>query len=465
MGQTAVGETRTGTVTTYLRAVGLFSLDVRLFLLSSALIGLCWKGIYAVLYNLYLLRLGYGPGFIGLANAVPTLTYGIACLPAGLIGDRWGARRAMIAGAAIVVIGLALPPCAEWLPVPLRGGWLLLSYAVAWVGAALNIVNANPYLMVATGTEERDHAFSVQMALWPMAGFAGSLLGGLLPGFFASTLGLGLESPAAYRYPLFVAAGLYIPAIPLLLATRGPLASAPGAAREEDGRAPWALIALVFIVVLLYVAGDGVVRTFYNVYLDRELGLSTPAIGSLYGVALLVATLAALAAPIVMARWGRWGELRRSDPGDGSQPAAPRTRAELAGRWRRNRRHDRARADRASDHYGLPDGTRRPALARNDICCWHDGTCPELDSRFLDGRLPGRHPGLPRVVPGRSGADHRWIGRLLGVRAREGSLDGDSLADHYGCLGSGPTAMKHQPLAVQIERAPDDVHVVCSMAR
>ena len=307
MGQTAVGETRTGTVTTYLRAVGLFSLDVRLFLLSSALIGLCWKGIYAVLYNLYLLRLGYGPGFIGLANAVPTLTYGIACLPAGLIGDRWGARRAMIAGATIVVIGLALPPCAEWLPMPLRGGWLLLSYAVAWVGAALNIVNANPYLMVATGTEERDHAFSVQMALWPMAGFAGSLLGGLLPGFFASTLGLGLESPAAYRYPLFVAAGLYIPAIPLLLATRGPLASAPGAAREEDGRAPWALIALVFIVVLLYVAGDGVVRTFYNVYLDRELGLSTPAIGSLYGVALLVATLAALAAPIVMARWGRWG--------------------------------------------------------------------------------------------------------------------------------------------------------------
>ena len=115
----------------YLRAMRLFSRDVRLFLLSSALIGFCWKGIYAVLFNLYLLRLGYGPRFIGIANAVPTLTYGLACLPAGVLGGRWGVRRSMTLGVVIVAVGLALPPCAEWLPASVRAAWLILAYSVA----------------------------------------------------------------------------------------------------------------------------------------------------------------------------------------------------------------------------------------------------------------------------------------------------------------------------------------------
>jgi predicted MFS family arabinose efflux permease len=159
--------------------------------------------------------------------------------------------------------------------------------------------------MRATGTAEREHAFSLQVALWPLAGFVGSLLGGLLPGFFARVLGVSLASAAAYRYPLLAAAGLYLPAVPVLLATRLPGPHALHSAREEDGRAPWTLIAFVFVVVLLYFAGDGVVRAFYNVYLDGELAVTTAAIGSLYGVALLAATIAGLAAPIVMARWGR----------------------------------------------------------------------------------------------------------------------------------------------------------------
>ena len=56
-------------VTTYLQRVRLFSHDARLFLISSALVRLTvYGGIYAVLLNPYLLRLGSGPQFIGLVN-------------------------------------------------------------------------------------------------------------------------------------------------------------------------------------------------------------------------------------------------------------------------------------------------------------------------------------------------------------------------------------------------------------
>ena len=54
-------------LTAYLRILSGFSRDGRLYLLASALLGLTyWGGIASVLANLYLLRLGYGPEFIGL---------------------------------------------------------------------------------------------------------------------------------------------------------------------------------------------------------------------------------------------------------------------------------------------------------------------------------------------------------------------------------------------------------------
>jgi MFS family permease len=267
--------------------------------------GLCWKGIYAVLFNLYLLRLGYDPPEIGLINAVPTFVYGLACFPAGHAGTKWGSRKAMVVGTAIVAIGLALPPCAEWMPAEAQMGWLAASYSVAWVGAALVIVNSNPFLMEATADTERDLAFSMQVGVWPLAGFLGSLIGGVLPSLFRRTLGLVPASPAAYRYALLVAAALYAPAVVFLLATEKQAPAVLRRTPRSDDGAPWAAILFIASVTLLYTAGDGIFRAFYNVYLDAELGLSTPAIGTIYATAMAAATAAALAAPAVMARWGR----------------------------------------------------------------------------------------------------------------------------------------------------------------
>lgn len=50
---------------TYLSAFGRFSHDVRMYLITSFAIGFSYIGIVAVLFNLYLLRVGYGPVFIG----------------------------------------------------------------------------------------------------------------------------------------------------------------------------------------------------------------------------------------------------------------------------------------------------------------------------------------------------------------------------------------------------------------
>jgi MFS family permease len=290
----------------YLDKLRLFSRDVRLVLITAALLGFTvFGGIYPVLLNLYLLRLGHGPEFIGLVNAAFMLALGGFCLPAGGLGGRWGVRRMMIAGLCLVVAGYGLLPLAEFIPTTLQAGWVLASYLLGGLGLALYIVNANPFLMGTTSSEERSHAFSVQTALWPLAGFAGSLVGGLLPGLFASVLALSLDNPAPYRYPLWIAAVALIPAVVVMSATREIGSAHTQGTVADAGPAPYGLIALMALVVLLQVAGEGAARTFFNVYLDAGLHVPTAQIGVLSAAGQLLAVPAALATPLLMTRWGK----------------------------------------------------------------------------------------------------------------------------------------------------------------
>jgi MFS family permease len=292
--------------TTYLQKLRLFSRDVRLYLISAALAGFSYFGIYVVLFNLYLLRLGYGPQFIGLVNGVSWLPVVVFSLPAGALGRRWGARRAMAAGMILSVAGLGMPPLAEFVPTPLRAVWLLATYSLSGIGWPLWSVNGSPFLMSATSPEERSHAFSMLTALFPLAGFAGSLTGGLLPGLLATVLRVSLDDPAPYRYPLLIAAVLLLPAALALLATGEVGGAETQEAVMEAGPAPWGLMVLLAMFAFLRMAGEGATYTFFNVYLDDSLQAATSLIGLLAAVSQLLSGSAALAAPLLISRWGRF---------------------------------------------------------------------------------------------------------------------------------------------------------------
>ena len=100
-------------VATYLQKLHLFSRDVRLHLITTALIGFTIHGIWAVLFNLYLLRLGYTPEFIGLVHAVSMFVFAMFCLPAGALGTRWGSRCMLIISVTMITVGNGLLPLVE----------------------------------------------------------------------------------------------------------------------------------------------------------------------------------------------------------------------------------------------------------------------------------------------------------------------------------------------------------------
>ena len=80
----------------------------------------------------------------------------------------------------------------------------------------------------------------------------------------------------------------------------------------RSSRPPYALIIMMVVVVGLRFAGRGPLMTFFNVYLDDALGVSTVLIGALIAVGQFISVPAALAAPLGAARWGNgkmvsWG--------------------------------------------------------------------------------------------------------------------------------------------------------------
>ena len=55
-----------------------------------------FHGIYMLLVNLYLLRLGYGPAVIGLFNGVANVAAAAAALPAASLAGRWRLKAPMV---------------------------------------------------------------------------------------------------------------------------------------------------------------------------------------------------------------------------------------------------------------------------------------------------------------------------------------------------------------------------------
>jgi MFS family permease len=284
----------------------LFNRNIRFFLLAAAVHGFVFFGIYALLLNLYLLRLGYVSKFIGLVNGIGPLMLAVFSLPAGLVSGRWGSRRVMLWSYFVLAVSFGLTPLSEILPETLRQVWIVVTYAGGWIGGAFAIVNFAPYLMAWTGEQERSYAFALQSAAFPVAGFLGSLIGGALPNLFAMLADLTLDSPHPYRNALLVAAVVELMAVWAIRQT----AEIPETNTTTTSQTtshippPYRLMFLFALVSLLTVGGEWTMRVYFNVYLDSELTVPTALIGALSAGALLMG-LAAFLSPQAAARWGR----------------------------------------------------------------------------------------------------------------------------------------------------------------
>jgi len=370
----------------YLRVLPLLSRDARLVLMASGVAGFSYSGVTFLLANLYLLRLGCGAEFVGMYAGTGALSFAVSCIPAGLVGRRLGYRVTMIGGFSVTGAGLGLVGLAVVLPDEWRQPWLLSCCALREFGNAFFSVNANPFLVEATEPELRSHVFSARSVLGTLGGFTGSLIGGVLPRLSATALGSSTADPVVYLIPMLLGVVLYLPGIAALASTSrregtsgprsalvkeragpalarlralrrrsrrpgGPAAIGdvvPAPPAEESSTSeqtprsrplqpkalgphpfPYAAMGMMAVVAVLTNGALATAMSFYNVYMDSFLKVSTARIGAVAGGCQLVAAAGAVAIPAIVSRLGtsRTFALACAGMSLGALPLA------LAGQW------------------------------------------------------------------------------------------------------------------------------------
>jgi MFS family permease len=277
--------------------------NVRLLIATTGMLSISFMGIQMLLKVLYMLRLDFGPEYIGWFLASSALAYMSMGLPSGALGARFGQRRIMIVGGLCSTLGMALLPLSEYVPSSLRAVWPILSQVAVTSGWSMYSVNMVPTLTAVTPEQGRNSVFSVNAVVQGAGTFLGTFAGGLLPGMFARLSGQSLDAPGPYRYALWVGAvlsGLAI--LPLLFS--GQIGSVATTARQVR-RSPFPLwpIATVFAYVYVRHAGWATGRAFWNAYMDTELLQSAATIGLITSAGQALAILAPLLNPLLAARW------------------------------------------------------------------------------------------------------------------------------------------------------------------
>ncbi len=325
----------------YVHRFGRFQRNARLYLVSNALSGVT-AGIFLVLYNLYLVTLGYGPAFIGVELFVLTIGAGLAIFPAGICVDRFSGKSILIWSSVLIgVAGVGQILFRQ----PLS---LLISAFIAGIGVAFILVVNAPFLTRNSTPEERPYLFSFNIVLGLVTTVLGKVIGGALPLWLRSipllmaslpswlTVWLAQQpGPRSYQLALLLAGIIAAPSfIPLFLMSNDrpaapavsrpqhvPLAQRSGLAiqsllqqiksvstylrvlrPEELFSSPIFLLTLVQVFIGL---GAGLFIPYTNIYFVEHLKASSELFGLIDGGATALTALFTLLAPFLALRFGR----------------------------------------------------------------------------------------------------------------------------------------------------------------
>jgi MFS family permease len=276
-----------------------FSPNARRILVSTFFAGLGSSG-FALLYNLYLLSLGFQADFIGLVASATTLSTASAGPFAFIFSRGVPLGRILIFGFLLQVVG-----CTGQALSGAAAGILVFS-VIYGLSQGFYWAPLPPFLAENSSSDERNHLFAVNIAVQLLAGILGYLAAGQAPRLLEGAL--VLEPVGSYRVTLLIAtavAGLaLLPMLTVRLAMTAPDQPVTIAVVSE-GKNPGQrhIIALGASALAMGVA-TGMSYPFFNVYLVTQQGASAETVGRIFAASSVLSTVAALTAPALAARFG-----------------------------------------------------------------------------------------------------------------------------------------------------------------
>ncbi|MDX1436322.1 MAG: MFS transporter [Anaerolineales bacterium] len=282
----------------YWTSLGKISHNARMYLLAAVFMAIA-LGIQLVLFNLYLLEIGYDEDVIGQIAALIALGVAIGGLPAGILYDRYGGKISFIAATIGMMATMGLMAIT---PDPLALRALAFIHGLA---NSIFFVSIFPFITDQSTQEERSYLYGLNLAIWSGFRVVGTFVAGYLPVLWSSTLSLqgNIEQ---LQLSLLLAALLGL--IALIPLTRIRRAGSRGGQWDWRSLVPSAdsRSAILRSAVILTMSGIviGLTQPFYNVYFKRVFEADTALIGNLFALSEMTALISALLVPYLVARWG-----------------------------------------------------------------------------------------------------------------------------------------------------------------
>lgn len=292
---------KSSVLATYLSRIKSFSHNARLYLLSEALYGIA-TGVFQLLFNFYVLSLGYDEAVLGNMVAARSMTSLILALPMGFLIDRIGRRNAIILSiggfAVSVAFMLLFPTNAMFLGMNILQG----------MAQSLGGVAMGPFLMDNSQEAERTYLFSLSSGMRMTAVSIGQWVGGYLPSWFALKLAIGAMDTQAYSLSLWTVslAGI-LGVLPMLFV--------PNRTHENKLRSVFAPLSFIrknpgkfqklILPNLITSVGAGLIMPFMNVFFRTVHNQSDTSIGAYFAWGSLAMGLGLVIAPALAERFGK----------------------------------------------------------------------------------------------------------------------------------------------------------------
>lgn len=290
---------------TYIRRVRNFSFDIKLFLLYNLLANIGF-GVIELVFNFYLLEIGYQEDFIGEWRAIQTISMAAAAFSIGFWINRFGPWKVIVAGFVVFSVASMAIGLVE-------NRYALDLLAIAY-GAGLSCLfnPLMPFVMEYGKAEERQYVSAISFSLISFSLMLGSLVGGFSPSIFGRIFSsISPGSLEAYRAAMLTGAAIAALGLIPLLKMNEPRqqwqrADHKEAARSETvetrKRVRWDVAVFVAAGGLMSI-GVGMVQPFYNVFL-KDIGASDNDVGFIYALGGLTAAVIGLGAPAMANRLG-----------------------------------------------------------------------------------------------------------------------------------------------------------------
>lgn len=282
-----------------------FSPRIHRYLALTVLNGITY-GIFVLDFNLYMSALGYSNALIGIINAIPAIGVVIIGVIGGVLADQigytpvfWFSCLLMTMGSAVMLMGIGL--------FGVVGYVLLFS-----VGNSLTWILSGPMMMKLSSTREQMSLFSINGFLTFLSMGIGSLLGGLLPEWYARIHHLNPNSAQALI--IAFAASFGVNGVTLLLVpSLGSMKAAPPRSKTRKRRktipqtphTDWRLVVRLLIAPTILGLGAGTFVTFQQLYLHQRFHLDPGPVSVILALSQIVTGVGLLGAPWIAARVGR----------------------------------------------------------------------------------------------------------------------------------------------------------------